>query len=363
MPTPAALFGTGLVSSTAYSYSVTIGSTEVGPSGADLYSLSFEETSDDSPGWLECRVWDPNNSIAIAEQQVVRVHDNVAGTQVWLGFVMQRFGVSEGPGRWIDVRAVSAGAMLDEIIVDGEYRPAESDRTRVAYLWGKYARYPLGVGVGTIASTDLSVAADTLTGMTLRAALTQTAGLTNTQNIQFFVNSLGNLVWRSGSTVTAAPFNINVAVTPGSGNIAPSALKVTRDGVIKNRYYVRAAVNSASGWYQDDASVSAYGPREDLIEAPEADTATKARYVALQALSTTAQPSIRVEFSTIDPNSGWRPDQNVVITSAADDLSAVTMRTVMVRTSFWRGDGKRKYEIYAGKRPVRLSLGLTRRLM
>jgi hypothetical protein len=353
MPSAAVLYGTGLITSASYPYSIVVGSTEIAPASAELDSIWFEETGDDEPGYFGCRVWDPTNSLTIGEQNAVRVQDNTADEQVWLGTVLRRWSTQKGPGRYVDIEAVTAGSMLDEIIVIGENRPPESDRQRVAYLWGKYARYPLGPETASIAQTNASIAADVLSEMTLRAALNQTAGLAGTST-RFYVNAMGNLVWRSGNGSTAAPDDIMVG-TPGAGEIAPNTLTVTRDGVIKNRYFVRGSTPAGSDWFQDDGSVNRYGPREDILDAPSSDTAAKAQTIAQLALGKTAQPNIRAEFSVIDPNSGWRADQNVTVTSAADDLSAEVLRVVKVKTTFWRGDGKRKYEVSAGKTGGRFS--------
>jgi hypothetical protein len=354
MPTAALLYGTGLVTSTAYPYSITIGSTEVAVANAELESIEFEENGDDDPGYCRLRLLDLTNSLPIDDLQVVRVHDNTLGTQVFLGTVIRHTNESASVGRYIDVEAVSASAMLDEIMVPLDARPVESDQARVSYLWGVYAKYPLDPYVGNVAQTNAATSADLVSGMSLRAALTQTAGLAGSST-RFFVNSLGQLVWRSGDGASAAPYNINVAVAPGGGAIAPQSLRITRDGLIKNRVYIRGANADGSGWYADTASLARYGPREEFIDAPSSDTAAKAQTIAQLQLGKVASPNIRASFETDDPNSGWRADQNVTVTSAADDLSAETLRIVKVTTSFWRGDGKRHYRIDAGKTGARLS--------
>lgn len=347
MPSAALLRGTDLTSSTAYPYSITVGSTEVAPSTAELESLTFEDTGTDEAGTLTARLWDPTTSLQIAEEQVVRVHDNTAGAQVYLGIVLRRYAEHSALGRYIVIEAVGASHMLDELLVPRVVRPAEGDQARVSYLWGAFAKYPLNRDVSLVQQTNASIVADELVGMTLRSALDQTAGLAGTST-RFHIDALGRLVWRSGNGATVAPYAIRVG-TPGGGEIAPNTLSVTRDGVIKNRYYVRGANSAGSGWFQDDDSLYRYGPREDYIDAPSSDTAAKARTIALLALGKTADPNIRAEFTTNDPNSGWRADQNVTITSAADDLSAEVLRIVKVKTQFWRGDGKRTYTVSAGK--------------
>lgn len=353
MPSAALLRGTDLTSSTAYPYSITIGSTEVAPTHAQLESLTFEDTGDDEAGTLTARLWDPSISLQIAEEQVVRVQDNTAGAQVYLGIVLRRAAVQAAVGRYIDIEAVGVSRMLDELLVPRVIRPPESDQARVAYLWGAFAKYPLNRDVSLVQQTNASIVADELVGMTLRSALDQTAGLAG-DSTRLYIDALGRPVWRSGNGATAAPYAIRVG-TPGGGEIAPQTLSVTRDGVIKNRYYVRGANAVGSGWFRDEDSFYRYGPREDYIDAPSADTAAKARTIALLALGKTADPNIRAEFTTNDPNSGWRADQNVTITSAADDLSAEVLRIVKVRTQFWRGDGKRTYTVSAGKTAASLS--------
>lgn len=354
MPTPAVLYGASLVSATLYPYSITIGSTEVAPGNAELESLEFTESGDDQAGTMVCRLWDPNMTLTITEEQVVQVHDNTLGAQVFLGFVLRRWAEQEGPGRYINIEAVGVSRMLDELLVPREVRPIESDQARVAFLWGAYAKYPLGPEMSLVALTNAAMPADDLVGMTLRTALTQTAGLAG-GSTQYFVDSLGRLVWRSGAGVSTAPFNINVAPTPGGGNIAPVDLKVTRDGVIKNRYYVRAATEDASVWVTDTDSVDRYGPREDYIDAASSESPVASYNIAQLALGKTADPNVRAEFTTVDPNSGWRADQYITVTSAADTLTAEVLRIAKVTTTFWRGDGKRSYHIEAGKTGGRFS--------
>ena len=347
MPDLALLLPTGLVSATSYPYSITVGGEEVAPSRAQLDSLMFEDTGDDEAGTLTARLWDPGLTLSIAEDQVVRVHDNDANQQTFTGIILRRWTESAGPGRYINIEAVGLSRMLDEVMVPNEVRPLESDRTRVSYLWGKYARYPLTFDMSRVVLTNATTAADVLSGLSLRSALDQTADLCGSLT-RFYVDAVGRLVWRSGNGPTAAPFDIKVG-TPGAGEIAPESLTVSRDGVIKNRYYVRGATPAGSGWFQDDASVARNGPREDYIDAPSADTQAKARTIAQLALGKTATLNIRAEFTTSDPNSGWRADQNVTITSAPDDLTAEVMRITKVQTRFLNGVGKRTYTVSAGK--------------
>jgi len=355
MVTAAMAMGTGLVGTTAYPYSITVGWTEVAPANAELESIEFEENGDEDPGYARMRIWDRDNSISVVSQMVVRVHDNTLGTQVFLGTVLNRNTDAAAVGRYINVEGVSVSNMLDQLLVPLESRPAESDQARVLYLWGKYAKYPLEPSTSaTVAETNAATSADLLSGMTLRAALDQTASLAGS-NTRWFVNSKGQLVWRSGAGASSAPFNINVALAPGGGNIAPDDLDVERDGTIVNRLYVRGANAAGSGWFTDAASLATYGPRENYIDAASADTAAKAQTIAQLQLGKTAEPNIRAKFTTTDPNSGWRADQNVTVTSAQHDLSAEVLRIVKVTTRFWRGDGKRHFTIEAGKTGARLS--------
>lgn len=354
MPTLAIALPTGLFGTTAYPYSITIGWTEVATANAELESIEFEENGDDDPGYATLRLWDATNSLPVDEGMVVRVLDNTTSAQVFLGTVLTHNFDSAAVGRYINVRAVSVSAMLDELLVPVEARPVESDQARVSYLWGVYAKYPLNPDVSLVQLTNATISADFIVGLTLRGALAQTAGLAGSTT-QFHLDALGRPVWRAGAGAVSAPFNINVALVPGGGNIAPQDITIERDGTLKNRLYIRGANEVGSGWFQDDASVAQYGPREEFIDAPSADTAAKAQTIAQLQLGKVAQPNIRASFRTDDPNSGWRADQNVTVTSPADDLAAEVLRIVKVTTSFWRGDGKRHYKIDAGKTGARLS--------
>jgi hypothetical protein len=352
MPLAVASLGTGLVTSTFYPYSITVGWNEINIS-AQLDQIKFEENADADPGYAWFRVYDPTNSFDVLPGMPVFVVDNTAGAQVFLGTVLTNSSESEAIGRFVNVQAVSASAMLDSLLVPNEPRQAETDQARVQYLWGVYARFPLSDDTTQVSSAVI-VPADLMSGMTLRAALDQTAGLAG-GSTHYHIDALGRLVWRSGGSVTTAPFAINTTLAPPGGSIAPESLLVERDGTITNRVYIRGATTQGTGWWQDDGSVNQYGPREDYIDAPSADTSAKARNIAQLQLGRVAQPNIRATFVTRDPRSGWRADQNVTITSPADDLSAQVLRIVKVTTEFWRGDGQRQFTVDAGKTGARLS--------
>ena len=354
MPSAAVIYGAGLGGTGTTPYAITVGWTEVSAASAELESITFEETGVDDPGYLRMRLWDPTNSLIVTSQMVVRVHDNTLGAQVYLGVVLNHDMDVAALGRYINVEAVSVGALLDEILVPNEPRPAESDAARVSYLWGAYAKYPLDPDQSQVTQTNAAVSADLMAGMTLRAALDQTAGLAGTST-HYHVDSVGRLVWRTGNSAVSAPYNINVAQAPGGGNIAPNDLTVQRDGTLKNRLYIRGSNPLGSGWFQDAASVAQYGAREEFIDAPSADTAAKAQTIALLQLGRVAQPNIRAAFSTNDPNSGWRADQNITVTSAQHDLAATALKIVRVTTTFLSGTGTRAYKVEAGATGARLS--------
>ena len=347
MPRLGILLGTGLVSSTVYPYSIVVGGQEVAPSSAVLQSITFQDNGDDEPGRATFRLWDATNALALLEQSVVIVNEYSSTQQVWLGFLQRRIYDPSGLGRYIDLECVSVSSLLDEILVVREPRPVESDQSRALYLWGKYARWPLSGDVQFVTQTNASLAADDLVDLTLRQALARTMGLAGS-TVRMAIDALGRLHWFAGTETNDAPYDINVAMTPGAGNIAPDNLAVERDATIKNRAYLRGATADGSGWYQDDASVGAYGPRETFIDAPSADTAAKAEAIARLYFGRMAQPRTRGTFSTEEPYNGWRAGQNVTITDPANDLSAAAFRLSRVTTTFTKGTGTKRYVVEFG---------------
>lgn len=351
MPRTGVLLGTGLVSSTIYPYSITIGGVEVAPTKAELQSITFQDNGDDEPGTLSLRLWDSTNTLAVKDQGVINVAEYATGQQVWGGVVQRKSYDPAAVGRYINVEGISFSTLLNEIFIVRETRPAESDRARVLYLWGKYARWPLSTDVSQVTQTAASIAADDILSMTLGSALRFTMALAGSTN-RLAIDPLGRLHWFAGTEVAPAPYNVNRAIAPGGGNIAPDAISVERDGTIKNRVYVRGSTSLGSGWYQDDASVAAYGPRETPIDAPSADTAAKALSIARMYFGRVAQPRTRGSFQTEEPYNGWRAGQNVTITDPANDLAAQSFRIARVTTTFTKGTGTRRYKIeFGGVRP------------
>lgn len=350
MPNAAAILGLGLTTGGPYPYRIQVGPIDV-TLKADLWSLSFQDNGDDEPGRFTARLWDATNTLVVPEVGVVSVYEDATDQQVWLGFVQRRWYEPAAVGRFINLEAVSISSFLDELLIVRESRPAESDRARVLYLWGKYAKAPLSPDPSFVKQTNASIAADDILSMTLRSALKFTMGLSGSTN-RMAIDPVGRLHWFAGSETNPAPYNINRAMTPGGGSIAPDDIKVERDGTIKNRAYVRGANSAGSGWYQDDASVAAHGPHETFIDAPSADTAAKALSIARLYFGRVAQPRTRGTFTTEEPYNGWRSGQNVTITDPANDLSAQSFRLARVATTFTKGTGTKRYLIeFGGVRP------------
>jgi hypothetical protein len=347
MPTTALKLGTGLVSSADYPYSIVIAGIEVAPTHAVLESIEFQDNGDDETGTLDVRLWDPASTLAIREQGVIHIQENSSDQQVWAGIVQRRWYSPAAIGRYVNIEGVSLSTLLDEMLVVRELRPIESDQARALYLWGKYARWPLSGDVQFVTETNAALPRDDLVNMTLRSALRQTAGLAGS-TVRMAIDAMGRLHWFAGSETNPAPYGINVALTPGGGNIAPDDLFVERDATVKNRAYVRGANAVGSGWFQNDASVAAYGPRETYIDAPSADTSAKANSIARLYFGRMAEPRTRGRFSTEEPYNGWRAGQNVTITDPQNDLAAQAFRLARVTTRFTKGTGTKRYVLEFG---------------
>lgn len=343
MPNLALSLPTGLFGTADYPWTVTVGGTVVDP---EWPSVELEEDASGEQSYFRFRVWDATNTIPITERLPVRVQDNATDEPVFLGFVQRRSFEAQAVGRWIRVEAVSIGAWLDEILVPLETRPSgESDQARIAYLWGKYAREPLAFDVSLVTQVRASMPADLFQNLTLRTAIDQVAAQGG-DSVRWYVDPAGRLHYFTGTEAgLTAPYNVNVALAPGGGNIAPDDLDVEYDGKIVNRVYVRGANAEGSGWYQDDASVAAVGPVEGYLDAPSADTAAKALSTARLYLGRVAEARARGTFTTGHPYTGWKAGQSITVTSAQHDLSAFATRIVRLRHRFTLGDGKREIRV------------------
>ena len=352
MPNAAVLLTTGLVSTTTYPYTITVGSVgSIADTILDRESLEIDDTAtSDANGTVSFRYLDVDNTRPLAFETLVTIYDDTLNLTVFTGLVRAFHYEQRAIGRWVVVdQAVHIGILLDEILVPYETRPAgEGTAARLAYFWGQYARYPLQPQLDYVADVSGSLPADVFQNLTLRSTVAQ-IGATSGSSVRYYVDAMGRPHLFSGSEASpgAAPFNINVALAPGGGNIAPTDLRVTTEGPIKNRLYIRGANADGSGWFQDDASVAQYGRREDYIDAPSSETPTKAQAIALLQLGRVAQPNIRGTFSTQSPNDGWKAGQTITLTSPQDGLSSYATSLVRVRTRFLTGEAspKRTYEM------------------
>ena len=176
-----------------------------------------------------------------------------------------------------------------------------------------------------------------------------------------------------------APYNINATASPGGGEITGEDLKVDwdTDGLV-NSYYVQGRNSLGSGHYTDidllpgPSSVHMFGLRSAYIQAPDADTATKARTIARLALNDTRNPVPRGSFKVYLPylDERFKGGQLIYITSAihglngagadpgpwagpgADGYQIQPLRIVSVTTRYLNGKGDRIQEVEFGGRAV-----------
>jgi hypothetical protein len=348
MPRVAVSLPTGLFGTASFPFTITVGGLEIAQRLLDLHSVVLEEAaSEDANGSFVCRFWDADSSLVVQDEMVVRVYDDTIDAPVFLGTIRRRNYEAATVGRWILIEAVGVGSLLDRWLVPGpESRPIEGTQARFGYFWGQYAKSPMAGSLAHVANVKTSLPADTFQNLTLRQTLRQIAAQSGS-SVHFYVDAAGlpHLFSGTESSPGAAPFNINVAHPPGSGNIAPDGLSVERDGNIVNRVYVRGANAAGSGWFTDAGSVATYGPRENYIDAPSSETPAKAQSIALLQLGRTAEPNVRGRFETAEPYHGWRAGQNITITSDQHELAAFETRIVRVRTRFLTGEAKRAYEV------------------
>lgn len=303
----------------------------------------------------------------IKDMAYVRVQDAEGGR--FKGFITSRTPVVMGGARKIHVEATGIEYLLDNIVVLQNTRYAgESDATRIMYLLATYGGQ--GLFNDSFGSTDTSkiqvlnasMPKQKFRYMTLRQAIEAVLGVASTTS-NYYIDHLGRLHTFDQShpdIVTSAPYVIRVG-TPGGGEISPEDMVIEYDSTdLKNFYYVRAKYRSADVPVSDANSISLYGRRTAIVDAPDADTSTKATAVGNAALLDNAAPKVRGSFTVRTPyTDGWRVGQLVTFYSTVHGLNGAQSRIVNIAGKYESGSGYRVMEIKFGGDRLRLRSGST----
>lgn len=353
----------------------------VGPGGAaapsynatrhiELESLRIEESGNRESATLEVEVFDRSltllNSIIGPEGKILC---KINTEQVFLGYVRQPRAKWTGISRTLVLTAYDIGALLDRLIVYPSVKRdggKERDKARIQYLLNTYGQTFMADGssdfskIQTLATDDLD--AQRFANMTLRQAIEQVLGMAS-RSSNYFVDAKGRLhTFDTDNPETdTAPYDINVATTPGAGAIAPDDLDIEWDTTnLVNFWVVRGKNAAGSGAYSDSDSIQKYGLREAFIEAPDSTKVAQANRVGNAALRDTKDPVPRGTFSVFGPRSyngtdRWMAGQKVTITSAAHGITSQVYRITRNTITLLDGTGNLRNEIEFGgnKRPFR----------
>ena len=283
------------------------------------------------------------------------------------------------------------GSMLDRLIVKSRFvrEAGESDKARIQWLIDTIGQPMVNEGMtswGKVQVLNGSMPKQWFPPrLTLRQCIERVlAAASDSSN--YYVDMHARLHTfdadnpESGWT---ADKNVNVTTSPGATAIAPEDLSVDwdSDGLV-NSFYVRGKNAAGSGWYTDKDlwdegpySLDIFGLRSAYIDAPDADTPTKARKVARAALSDTRNPIPRGRYTTFITNTQtpYEAGQLQFVTSPVHGLNGSgadpgpwagprgpqPLRIVSVSTKYINGVGDRTQEIeFGGRRIHRYSASL-----
>jgi hypothetical protein len=268
----------------------------------------------------------------VKDQALVKVvRGDPLYTETHRGFIRSRRPISRPRYDAVEIIADDPGGLLDDVVIDYNWRPAETMQARIAGLWLSYRPNFLDGSQAFVASIGSTLEEVEFRRVTLRQALESTIQLASA-TADYFIDRLGVLHVFTASGLTA-PLNVDNDA-PAGGETAVEELIVEYDtNTYANRVYVEAATEEASGYYQDDAAIAAADGliRTASISAPEATTADMAEAAAMAYLERSSSAIVRGSFE-ITGVDGWEGGQNVLITDSSVGLSAASFRIFRVTT-------------------------------
>ena len=137
----AAVIATTLNGGTIKTLHVFVGSRDFTPD-IKWDTLRIEDMASSGVGIASFRIELPMaDATEIRDQSMVRVYDYDENLNLFWGHVTGRRAFKENSVySGIEITATDGGSILDDCFISYEVRPAgESDRARIAFLWGKYA--------------------------------------------------------------------------------------------------------------------------------------------------------------------------------------------------------------------------------
>lgn len=340
----------------------------------DVESVRIEESGSRETATFECDVLDEGlaflNAVIGPEGKILV---SINGQQMFRGYVRQPRARWSGIARHMTLTAYDIGTLLDKLVIYPRHKRIadERDKARIQWLLTTYGQPFLNDGAGSGAGfSKIQVLASSalpdqwFQNMTLRQAIEQVLGAASNSS-NYYVDNLGRLHTFDDDFPEAdtAPYEINVAVSPGSGEVAPDDLEIEWDTSNLVNFWVVRGKNAVSV-YSDNDSIQTYGLRQSYIDAPDADTETKRARVGRAALRDTKNPVARGSFSVMgarayNGTSRWNAGQKVTVTSAAhgitDQVYRITRNTISLVNGL--GDIQNEIEFGGNRRPFRISSG------
>lgn len=344
----------------------------------DFSTIEIDQSGNQQVGHARFTVTDMANAKTVTDKAFVTMVDSDGS--LFKGFVVDRLPRVAAVGRVIDVTCDGIETMLDEIDVVSNRRPPagdttnESDKQRLTYLIQTYAgsgppsRFLYDANYG---STDLSkiqtlraaMPNQKFKNLTLRQSLERVLAVAS-DSADYYVDASGRVHTFDASHAEgdAAPYVVRVG-TPGAGEISPVDLDIDFDSqTLKNFYRVRAKVRAADVTVSDASSIATYGRWDGYVDAPDADTISKATAVGNAALYDNKTPKVRGSFSTTSPYdvngaTRWKVGQMVTFYSTQHGLAGDQSRIVGLTWKYLSSAGDRTVRVQFGGDRLRLRSG------
>lgn len=333
--------------------SLLIGPGEARTDFTDVLDLNTAAITDSGTGARSLAAFSLRTSLAasphIKDQALVMLVGHGTDPDVFRGFIRSRHPTT-GINAMLEVIADDIGGLLDDAFIPSVERPAETMVARITYLWNNYASTFLSSDLSNVASIGGTLPAQDFVRVTLRQAIEMTIAQAS-PSAKYYVDPDAKLHVFT-SSATAAPYAVRVG-TPGAGEIAPEHLDIDYDSnSYANRVYIAGATPAGSGFFQDNAAITAAGGlvRTAHMDAPDCETQAMAQALANMYLGRVGSPLARGVFTTSTPYDGWRADQNVTVTEPDIGLSAQSFRIANVTTTFTKTQAsyRRNYRVEFG---------------
>lgn len=358
----------------------------------ELESLRVEETGNHDSANLDMAFLDKTLAQAAIRGEW-RILVNEGSTPVFRGFIRTARPEIQAIYSSINVSAVDIGTLLDRCVVKStgiKRTNDESDKARIQWLFDTFGQPLVNEGLtgwGKVQVLDSSMVDQTFPPkLTLRQALERVLGGASDSS-DYYIDFVPRLHTFDDDNPEpdAAPFDVNIKSNPSGTEIAPEDFTFEWDSTNRRSgFYVQGKNSAGSGWVTDQSlsmrgpwSADLFGPSQDYLSAPDADTTAKRDRVAKAALRDTRNPVPRGSFTVTGDNtengSGtrWQAGQLLYVTSAIHGLNGRNtdagpwagsdggmqlqpFRIVRVTTSWMAGGNERQMEVEFGGRRLHM---------